>query len=251
MANNIDPDETVQKVIIDDDTLKFKCPFGMTVSGSSQSGKSEFLFNLIKFRDNMFTSQFSRIIYCQPNAFAPKNQEFFKRLQDLCPNIELCSNLPSISTLNLDLSNSPSLLLIDDLMTSVLWSKSMVDLLANDVHNYNISVVIVLQNYFAPGKYGKSLVRNCQYRVFFYNRIEQLELRTISSQVANAPNFFAANFDFLIKTFPNAPSYYLLIDGHYRTTSADFWCRSNIFPEGPQNIISPIIFYPSTTKSIK
>lgn len=249
MAFKIDPNLKVQEIKMNSDGLKFKTPFGMLVCGPSQSGKSEFLFNLVKFREDLFTNQFERIIYCQANSFSAKNQSFFERLKSEFSTIELCQGLPSISGLNLDLNNSPSLLLIDDLMTSVLWSQAMVELLANEVHNYNISVVIVLQNYFASGKFGKTLIRNCQYRVFFYTRVQQLELRTISSQISDNPNFFAANFEFLYKTFPNSPSHYLLIDGHFRTQSADLWCRSNIFPKEKNGEIIPIIFYPSVPKS--
>ena len=109
-----------------------------------------------------------------------------------------------------------------------MWSKAMVDLLTNDVHNFNITVIIVLQNYFCSGKFGKTLIRNCQYRVFFYNRIEQLELRTISTQISTVPNFFSANFEYLYKTFPSNYSHYLLIDGQFKSTGADFWCRASV-----------------------
>lgn len=250
MAEQIDPSLTVQKIDIENNDLKFKTPFGMLVSGPSQSGKSEFLFNFIKYRKEMFTENFERIIYCQPNSFSTKNQTFFARLKNEFNAIELCEGLPSISNLDLNVHNSPVLLLIDDLMSSVLFSKQMVDLLSNDVHNFNISVIIVLQNYFASGKYGKTLIRNCQYRVFFYSRVQQLELRTVSSQISNNPAFFAANFEFLYEKYPNAPSHYLLIDGHFRTKSANFWCRSNIFPQ-ENGEINPIIFFPTTPNSSK
>lgn len=249
MAFKIDPNLKVQQVHVSTNDLKLKTPFGMLISGPSQSGKSEFLYNLVKFRDDIFDNKFQRIIYCQANSTSIKNQTFFQRLKQEFSNIELCQGLPSVTGLNLDLNNSHTLILIDDLMSSVLWSQAMVDLLANDVHNFNISVAVVLQNYFATGKFGKTLIRNCQYRVFFYTRVQQLELRTISSQISDNPNFFAANFEFLYKTFPNDPSHYLLIDGHFRTPSADFWCRSHIFPKEKSSEIVPIIFYPKTPNS--
>lgn len=70
---NVDPKLTVQKLTLDHDALKLKCPFGMCVSGPSQSGKSEFLFNLVKYRNDLFTTHFERIIYCQANSFSSKN----------------------------------------------------------------------------------------------------------------------------------------------------------------------------------
>ena len=245
LFSKIDPKLPVQEVHIKDENLMLKAPFSMIVSGPSQSGKSTFLYEIVKHRLEVCSQKYGRIIYCQSNSFSHKNQAFIKKLQEQFPTLELCQGLPKLAELNLTLNNLPSLLLIDDLMEEVLNSSSIVQLVANDVHNYNISVVIVFQNYFAQGRHGKTLVRNCHYRVFFYNRIEQLELRNISSQISTNPNFFAANFDFLTKTFPNEKSHYLLIDGHFLSGVNQFLCRTHIFPQGPQKKIEPIIFFPN------
>jgi len=241
----IDPKLTAQEVNLTDKDLMLKCPFSMVVSGPSQAGKSFFLYQIVKFRELICTQKFVRIIYCQSNNFSNKNQSFIKELQNEFPTLELCQGLPKINDLHLTMNNEPCLLLVDDLMEEVINSLSMVHLVSNDSHNFNISVVFILQNYFAPSRYGKTLVRNCHYKVFFYNRIEQLELRNISTQVSTHPNFFKANFEFLSKTFPNEKSLYLLIDGHYRSASKELWCRSLIFPLGPKNEIEPIIFFPN------
>ena len=104
-----------------------------------------------------------------------------------------------------------------------------------------------MQNYYHPGKFGKSHIRNCHYRVFFYNRIEQQQMKKMSLQIADSPKFFAANFQFLRKTFPSDPSFYILIDGHSRSQIDDFWCRSKIFPDKIGGEIQPIFFFPNIT----
>jgi len=246
--DQIDPKLTAQEVNLTDDDLKFKCPFSMVVSGPSQAGKSFFIYQIVKFRLRVCSQKFTRIIYCQSNNYSPKNQSFIKELQNEFPTLELCQGLPKLNDLHLKMNNEPCLLLIDDLMEEVLNSSSMVNLVSNDCHNFNISVIFVLQNYFAQGRYGKTLIRNCHYKVFFYNRVEQLEMRNISSQVSTNPIFFKANFEFLNKTFPNEKSFYLLIDGHSRSEAKQLWCRSLIFPRGPKNEIEPIIFFPNPDK---
>jgi len=245
MALNINPKLTAQEINLTDKDLMLKCPFSMVISGPSQAGKSHFIYQLVRFRKLVCTQKFTRIIYCQSNNFSHKNQSFIKELENEFPSLEICQGLPKINDLHLTINNEPSLLLIDDLMEEVLNSSSMLHLVSNDVHNFNISVVFVLQNYFAQSRYGKTLVRNCQYKVFFYNRIEQLELRNISTQVSTHPNFFRANYEFLCKTFPNEKSVYLLIDGHSRSPSKQLWCRSLIFPRGPKNEINHIVFFPN------
>ena len=203
------------------------------------------MFNLIKFRKDIFTSDFHRIIYCQPPSLTVKNQEYVKRLKSEFPNIELCEGLPNIGKLNLDFNILPALILIDDMMGPLLQSEAALDLVTKFVHHFNISVCFSLQNYYCPSKYGKTLIKNCHYRIFFYTRIEQRELSTISSQIANAPNFFQANFQFLFEKFPNDPSHYLLIDGHSRSKMTNLWCRTHIFPTEKGGEITPIFFFPN------
>jgi hypothetical protein len=127
-------------------------------------------------------------------------------------------------------------------MKELLSSEAMFDLITKQVHHNNISVCFTLQNYFAPSKFGKSFTRNCQYRVIFFNRLDQRELNVMSSQIANSPNFFASNFEFLYKEFPNIHSHFLLIDGQFNSPIKDFWCRTNIFPAEKGKEIIPIIF---------
>jgi hypothetical protein len=209
------------------------------------AGKSEFLFNLVKYRKDIFTSEFHRIIYCQPESVLSGSQDFFYRLQSEFSHLEHCIGVPNLAKLNLDYGNLPSLLLIDDLMSSVLNSEEMLDLVTKNVHHNNVTVCFTLQNYYASSRFGKSIIRNCHYRVFFYSRIDQRELNLISSQIANAPNFFMANFKFLFEKFPNDPSHYLLIDGQFRSPMSSMWCRSLIFPKEKGGEINPIIFFPN------
>jgi hypothetical protein len=174
-----------------------------------------------------------------------KNQEYFNRLKSEFEHIEMCIGLPNLAALNLDLGSLPSLLLIDDLMQSMLNSEEMLDLITKNVHHNNLTVCFTLQNYYASSKFGKSVIRNCQYRVFFYNRIDQRELISISSQIANAPNFLTANFQFLFEKFPNDSFHYLLIDGQFRSQASSMWCRTHIFPSNKGGEIEPIIFFPN------
>ena len=199
----------------------------------------------MKYRKDIFTSEFHRIIYCQPESVLSVSQDFFYRLQSEFSHLEHCIGVPNLAKLNLDYGNLPSLLLIDDLMSSVLNSEEMLDLVTKNVHHNNVTVCFTLQNYYASSRFGKSIIRNCHYRVFFYSRIDQRELNLISSQIANAPNFFMANFKFLFEKFPNDPSHYLLIDGQFRSPMSSMWCRSLIFPKEKGGEINPIIFFPN------
>ena len=137
----------------------------------------------------------------------------------------------------------PVLLIIDDLMVDFLDSPQMVELLAVQVHHYNLTAIFTLQNFFATSKFGKTIMRNVNYKVYFYNRLDLRELRNISSQIVpSCPAFMQANFNFLYRKFPNDPSHYVFVDGHFRSKVRSLFVRSHIFPD-ENGCIKPIFFF--------
>jgi hypothetical protein len=169
----------------------------------------------------------------------------YNKLKELCPEIELNIGLPNVTKLHLDINNLPSLLIIDDMMQDVLNSSAMVDLFAVQIHHNNISCIVTLQNYFAQSRFGQTISRNIQYKIFFYNRLELVELRNISTQIMpSAPDFMLANFKFLEKNFPKQFSHYILVDGHVRSKMSQLHIRSQIFPN-ENGEINPIVFSPN------
>ncbi len=98
--DEINPRLTVQKVSIDDNDLRMQVPFAMSISGPQQSGKSEFVLQLIEHREKLFSSKFVRIIYCQSELLSHNNNGYFDRLKSFFPNAELNNGLPNISKLN-------------------------------------------------------------------------------------------------------------------------------------------------------
>ena len=97
-------------------------------------GKSHFMCELVKYREDLFEAKFDRIILCQHENLSYRNNETFEKMKESFPNMELVSGLPSISKLKLDHSKeSPSLLFIDDLQSEFLSSAEMVH------HNINLT----------------------------------------------------------------------------------------------------------------
>jgi hypothetical protein len=112
MDASINPHKTVQKLILEPDTLRFRVPFAMVVSGPSQGGKSEFVLNLLKSRESLFTSRFHRIIYCAPEAESNKVKDFFQRIKNEFATAELWVGLPNLHRLHLKHSELPSLIIM-------------------------------------------------------------------------------------------------------------------------------------------
>lgn len=243
-VSEINPELLIQKLTLSPDSLKLKVPFCMALSGSSGSGKSTLVFQLIQHRDQVFDKPFHRIIYCMPSSLYPNNSEYFEKLRNVFPDVELCIGIPKLSQLGLEFNShlTPCLLILDDLMTEVMNSATMHDIFTQHSNHKCLSVCLTLQNYYCPSRFGKSIIKNCQYRILFYNRLEERELNIISSQITGNSKFLVSNFKFLFKTYPSLPSHYILIDGQYRSNIPQFFCRTFILPNA-SNEISPLIFF--------
>jgi hypothetical protein len=217
----------------------------MSVTGPSQAGKSEFICKLIKDREKIFSTNFHRIIYCQPEILVNRQNVIYSKIKSEFPAAELHFGLPKISEMYLDLNSLPCLIIIDDLMSDLLNSAQMVDLFSVQVHHYNISVIFTLQNFFATSRFGKSIARNVHYKVFFYNRLDLVELRHISLQMnPSSPNFLALCFKFLENRYPHDKyKHYIVLDGHSKSLISQFYVRTNIFPS-EEGEITPIMFFP-------
>jgi hypothetical protein len=222
----INPHAIVQEVSLTDDDLRFQVPFAMSITGPSQAGKSEFICELIRYREVLFSSKFYRIIYCVPQTLMYKQNAIFQKLQNEFSQVEMHFGLPKISALYLDCNHLPCLLILDDLMIPILNSSEMAELFSVHVHHYNISIIFTLQNFF------------------FFNRIDVVELRHISVQIIpSTPNFLLSCFKFLEKKYPEHYSHYILIDGHGKSKMKQLAIRSNIFPD-ENNKMKPLIFFP-------
>ena len=66
----------------------------MIVAGPSMSGKSMFIFHLVKYRNEIFTTQFHRLMYCIPPESQHQKQAFFEKLKAECSKLELILGLP-------------------------------------------------------------------------------------------------------------------------------------------------------------
>jgi hypothetical protein len=121
----------------------------------------------------------------------------------------------------------------------------MIELFSVHVHHYNISVIFTLHNFFATSRYGKTIARNVQYKIFFYNRVDKVELKHFSSQIfPNNPSFLLNCFKFIEKKYLEKYKHYLLIDGHSKSKISQFYVRTNIFPDPVTKEMCPIIFFP-------
>lgn len=243
-SSDINPKLQVQEVNLTDDDFRIITPFSMIISGPSQSGKSELILKLVKYREKIFSTKFNRIIYCFPSSLATNSLRYLQNMRNEFSALEIFYGLPDLVKLNLQQNRLPCLLIIDDLMTEFLNSEEMTHLITKKVHHLNVSVCTTLQNYFAPSKYGKTIIRNSQLKFIISNPAEKVELSKISQQLSSDANFLNDCFQTLEKYYPTVYSHYILHDGHFQSKLKSSRFRSNIFPS-LQGEIKPILFFPA------
>ena len=61
------------------------------------------MLRMVEHRKSIFTTEFSRIMYCVPAHNAALHDDFFKKLQQFCPNIELNLGLPKPNVIKSDM----------------------------------------------------------------------------------------------------------------------------------------------------
>lgn len=205
-------------------------------------GKSTFLMKLIEHRKSLFTTHFARVMYCVPAHNAHLHEEFFNKLKEMCPEIELILGLPKPNQINSD--TLPKLLLIDDLVKQLLADPFMEQCFVQNSHHQGCSIAFCTQNFYENSK-SKTIVRQCNFKVFFNSNCDKILLRNIGAQIEpSRPSILIEAFKLLQKQNPSDKYKYLLIDGDSQSAMPDFFIRTNIFPVN--DIIRPICFVLNT-----
>jgi len=78
---------------------RFLHPFRMTIVGQTMSGKSRLIKEILKYRNQLFTTHYDAIYYCLPGHLLLANEDFIKELKSVCPDIRILENEPPASLL--------------------------------------------------------------------------------------------------------------------------------------------------------
>ena len=133
--------------------LRLKHPFTCTVAGPTISGKTQFVFRLIRHADEMIDPPPERILYCY-GEFQPSFAEF--------PQVEFHEGLPDVGRFD---GRFRVLLIIDDLMNEA--DQNVCNIFTKLSHHRNVSVVFVTQNLFHRNKHVRTMNLNTHYLVLF------------------------------------------------------------------------------------
>ena len=142
---------------------KFSFPFRMILAGSSGSGKTHFAGKLLK-RNDLFLEKITAVYYFYPCY-----------LSDHPVDWHLTLDIPVIYNYGLptkqELSELPtnSCVVIDDSFDEAVKSSAVDHLFRVISGKRRLAVMIMTQNNFTQGKYGREIRNSCNFSVLFRN----------------------------------------------------------------------------------
>ena len=209
----------------------FKTPSIWLVVGPTQSGKTEFVLNLLERRKQLFSPDFGdKIIWCygQKSAF---HKTINKRLKT---NVLLHEGIPDQTFLDKNIKQTSNTgIVFDDLQQTITRSKDMLEMVLNRSHHEHLTIFIMLQNAFASGTTRVDLTRNGHYCVTFRSGLDQ----TLQKMVFNRfrPGFGDVLMSIMNDLQKEMTHPYLLLDG-FPTTPEILRVRTQIFDNLGQHI---------------
>ncbi len=217
--------------------MPFDCrltqPFNLLVSGPSKSGKTTFIFNLLKVSEDMFNKKPDHIILYYANS-QPLYKEMFKsnlineminfndaepQYQEIHDKVEPYKN------------GNGSLIIFDDTLSDIKPGFEKIFQVLG--HHTNCSLIYISQNLFYNSKTFRNLSLQLDYIVLMRNQRDASQIKSLATQLC------PGNSQYIIEAYHAAtqqPFSYLFIDCG-ANSEKELRLRSNIFPhESPYTV---------------
>ena len=203
--------------------LPFNAQSSIIVSGPTNSGKTSWVYRLLRNLSGMYQSEPpERILYCYGVW-----QQLYEDMEQNISNISFHEGLPSKEILDeLSDENTKVLIILDDLFNKVVSSENVADVFTSGCHHKGFSCVFITQNIFNQGKFARTLALNSSYLVVFKNIRDASQIGILGRQL------YPSKGKYFVESYEDAtsvPHGYLVIDLTCRGNDR-FPLRTKIFP---------------------
>lgn len=213
--------------------MPFKTPISLIIAGSSFSGKTFFIANLLKHKNEMFQPEFKEIIFVYSSW-----QPIYDELENALENIKFITRIPSKSEIeNITSDLQPRLIIFDDQMTHLAECPDITEYFTVFTHHKNLSCILVLQNLFYQAQCVRDISYNVQGLILFRNLRSPHQVGVLASQMFPGKKrkyFLSAYEDACV----NTPFGYLFCDINPKHDTK-FQLRTNILPGSNVKIYMP------------
>jgi hypothetical protein len=196
----------------------------ISISGATCSGKTTWLYRLLRHKDEMFAAPSpERVLYCY-GIYQP----LYDDMERIHSFITFHRGLPSEEDLEqLSSDTHCNLVVLDDLMDSVTSSSEMENLFVKGMHHRRLSIIYLNQNLFSKGKNARTINLNTHIQVLMKNPRDISQLQCLARQA------FLGKSGYVMEAFKDATSEsygYLILDLSPMAEDA-YRVRTRIFPE--------------------
>jgi len=201
--------------------LPFKHPFTSIVSGPTGSGKTNFVMRLIDNVDTMIEPPPNKIVY-----YFGEYQPLFDRYS----GVDFRHGMPKAGEIE---KLADALVVLDDMMSEL--DGRVANVFTRGSHHRNISVVLMVQNFFDKNKHMRTISLNAQYIALFKNPRDNSQFTHLAKQL------YPHNTRFALEAYIDAtrePYGYLLLDLRSEQDE-DLRLRTRIFPGERQIVYVP------------
>lgn len=155
--------------------LTFIHPFRLLISGVSASGKTCLISQIIKNRDFAIKPSIKKIIWCT---------KYVKSIpKEIKMDVEAFTGLPTSELIeNIHNSGLNSLLVVDDLSKEALSSSEIASIFTTGRH-VNLSIVLLVQNFFNKEKFSRDISLNANYIIIMSNNRDASSILPLSYQL--------------------------------------------------------------------
>ena len=194
-------------------------PFCMLVAGSSQTGKTKWVCDLLKQRRSLFTQAPGPI-----HVFYREWQAIFEELEDA----HFHQTMPTMQSLKA-LAHQNATVVIDDMIHHV--TRETAELFTVGSSRYRANIIFITQNLFDKNPFFRTISLNCKYICIRKNPRDSSSIMHFAKQVV------PANSRFLVQVYRDVTSQkafsYLFFDASQQTREM-MRLRTNILSEGGQ-----------------
>jgi hypothetical protein len=184
-------------------TLPFEPCSSMCISGMTGTGKTRWLYQVLKQLKGMYKDPPVHTLYCY-GIYQPLFDEMEREL----PHFTAKRGLPTTEELEeYTKDRQHKLIVLDDLMHQVVQHKDMELLFTQGTHHRRVSVILITQNLFPKGKHARTIALNTWYLVLMKN------LRDISQVGILGRQLYPGKVNGFMKAYQDALTYgYFIVD---------------------------------------
>ena len=206
---------------LNSDTFKLQHPFTCLVVGPTKSGKSHYIYKLLKHVDQVITPP-PQEIYFVYSEWQPLYDEMVRNI----PNLKMLENTVNLNELKEDISK-PRLMILDDMMSEMAADKkgALNTLFTKGSHHWNLSIIFIVQNLFFGGLRNSRL--NSHY-IFLFKSPDKAQINNFARQL------YPGNSKVMVNAYMdavNSKKYNPLMIDLTSEIDERFRMRTNILPD--------------------